>query len=131
MVMATTGLRRSNVEIVYDMLCLCRKGRFSRTAVMYGSNLSYAQFATYMTFLTERHFIASDGSGRLVITETGNDALRQMAGVVDLLSKLRSTEELERRASLPSPGPGLPHARRVRLRKQVENLLPPQASGHR
>lgn len=55
-----TGNRRSDLEVVADILRI--KG--SKTAIMYGANLSYAQTQEYLRLLAERGFIEVTDQGK-------------------------------------------------------------------
>lgn len=88
----TIGARRSSVEIISEILYLCRGGGITKTGIMYGSNLSYDQLVRYLALLSRHSFIERDFSGRFVLTEVGEGALRQIQGVMALLSELQTAD---------------------------------------
>ncbi|MBI2916535.1 MAG: hypothetical protein HYY01_00950 [Chloroflexi bacterium] len=88
----TIGARRSSVEIISEMLHLCRGNGITKTGIMYGSNLSYDQLVRYLALLCRHAFIEKDISGRFVLTEMGEGALRQIQGVMTLLSELQTVD---------------------------------------
>ncbi len=50
--------RRSNIEIISDIL---RLGRTGKTDILYGCDLSYYQLQKYLGFLVARGFLEVDG----------------------------------------------------------------------
>jgi predicted transcriptional regulator len=46
--------RRSNIEVIADML---RLGEAGKTEIMYSANMSYFQLQKYLAFLMQRGFI--------------------------------------------------------------------------
>jgi len=83
------------VEIISEILSLCRTSGITKTGIMYGSNLSYDQLVRYLSLLCRHRFIEKDVTGRFVLTDTGDGALRQIQGVMLLLSELQSVEGSE------------------------------------
>ena len=76
--------RRSDVEVIADMLRI----RGSKTAIMYGANLSYTQIQKYLGLLTERKFIES------VDKEKGRRHYRPTQRGRELLDLIEQLEEL-------------------------------------
>lgn len=83
------NMRRSNIEIIGDIL---RLGRTGKTDIMYGCDLSYYQLQKYLHFLTERGFLELDIRGnrkRYRPTVTGEqlldhiDKVRMLMGFVE------------------------------------------------
>jgi len=55
-VMITMNNRRSNIEIIADMLRVGENGA-GKTEIMYSVNMSYTQIQKYLSFLLSRGFI--------------------------------------------------------------------------
>lgn len=81
------GDRRSNLEVVADMLRI--KG--SKTAIMYGANLSYSQTQKYLHLLAERQFIelVVEGNGRPLYrpTQRGRKFLELIGDLEELITQ--------------------------------------------
>jgi predicted transcriptional regulator len=86
--MATSvlGSRRSNLEIVYDILALCDNGGVGKTAIMYGANLSYTMLRKYLSSLSSSHLIQMDSAGKLRTTPQGQQLLGEIQGVLRAIS---------------------------------------------
>jgi predicted transcriptional regulator len=70
------GKKRSNLDIVYDMLRVIQKasGKIRLTHLMYKANLSYAQMKKYLKELSDKGFILSERDGKneyISLTEKG------------------------------------------------------------
>lgn len=81
--------RRSNIEIIGEILSLKRAGK---TKIMYRVNMSSEQTATYLTFLENNGLIEKyESNGRLTYetTERGMNLLERIEG---LLKDLRPEE---------------------------------------
>lgn len=81
--------RRSAIEIIYDMLSVCRTGEANKTAVMYRSNLSHSQLMRYLVFLNDQGLVEKDRSGKYHLTSKGDQLLDQISEVLDVLSDLQ------------------------------------------
>ena len=87
------GGRRSAIEILFEMLSVCKEGGANKTAIMYLSNLSYDQLLRYLDFLNAHNLVLRDDrSGHFHITDRGQDTLNQVQGVIDLLRELQEEE---------------------------------------
>ena len=89
-----TGGRRSAIEIVREILSACNSGGARKTAIMYGSNLSYDQLCRYLALLSSRGLIEEEDHGHFRLTTRGQRTLRQVASVVRTLGEV--TQEPER-----------------------------------
>ena len=78
--------KRSDLEVVADILRI--KG--SKTAIMYGANLSYAQTQKYLGILTEREFLES------VVVRSGRREYHPTEKAQELLRMIETIEELVR-----------------------------------
>ena len=85
--------RRSNVEIIGDIL---RLGKSGKTAIMYDADLSYYQLQKYLQFLTGRGFLeqvpAPAPNKSFNPTDKGEQLLGQIDKVMGLLDP-KSTSE--------------------------------------
>ena len=82
------GHRRSNIEIIADIL---RLGQAGKTEIMYGANMSYCQLQKYLDFLMERGFIDRVNSENSIATyrttRKGSTLLRLIESVLAMLSQ--------------------------------------------
>ena len=78
--------RRSNIEVIADML---RLGEAGKTEIMYSANMSYAQLQKYLKFLLELELIDKVAVGNPVITyrvtEKGLRLLRSIDSILETL----------------------------------------------
>jgi predicted transcriptional regulator len=90
------GLRRSNIEIIAEMLKVGENGA-GKTRIMYGANMSYSQIQKYLGFLMNRGFIdrvkVGNPSVTYRVTESGLKLLESIRGVIDMLG-LEDQDEL-------------------------------------
>jgi predicted transcriptional regulator len=70
--------RRSNLEIVAEILKIARKGA-KKTRIVYGANMNFKMLDEYLEKLTKAGLIAhSEGNGSLIrTTEKGVEYLQQ------------------------------------------------------
>ena len=82
------NLRRSNIEIIADMLRVGENGA-GKTEIMYSANMSYAQIQKYLGFLLSHGFIHKVEVGNPVVTyqvtEKGGELLRNINTIVEIL----------------------------------------------
>jgi predicted transcriptional regulator len=77
---------RSRTDIIAMILRASLNGA-TKTRIMYGAYLSYAQVKEYLSFLLERDLIAyEEGSGLYRLTENGMKLLRVYEGISDMIS---------------------------------------------
>ncbi len=78
--------RRSNIEIVADML---RLGEAGKTEIMYSANMSYSQLQKYLKFLLQRGLIDKVTVGNPMVTyrvtDKGIELLRNIDSIIDML----------------------------------------------
>jgi predicted transcriptional regulator len=78
--------RRSNIEVIADML---RLGEAGKTEIMYSANMSYHQLQKYLTFMLQLGFITKVTVGNPVVTyrvtRKGLRLLRSIEGVLEIL----------------------------------------------
>jgi predicted transcriptional regulator len=82
--MATSvlGSRRSNLEVVYDILALCDNGGVGKTSIMYRANLSYKMLQRYLSSLSAHYLIQMDSAGKYQTTPQGQQVLGDINGVL-------------------------------------------------
>lgn len=78
--------RRSNIEIIADML---RLGEAGKTEMMYSVNMSYFQLTKYLNFLLERGLVDKIAVGNpsvtYRVTNKGLKLLRSIDGVLEMM----------------------------------------------
>ena len=83
--------RRSNIEVIADML---RLGEAGKTEIMYSANMSYAQLQKYLTFLLQLGLIDKVTVGNPVVTyRVTRKGLRLLKSIDSILEKLELREE--------------------------------------
>ena len=80
---------RNFVEIVRDILLACRKEAVGKTAIMYGSRLSFKQLQSYLPLLLAKNLIQEDVAGRFSITASGEKGLRTVTRASNFIQTLR------------------------------------------
>jgi len=80
--------RRSNIEIIADMLTVGENGA-GKTEIMYSANMSYNQIQKYLGFLMSQGFIDKVEVGNPVVTyqvtKSGLRLLRLITSVKEML----------------------------------------------
>jgi len=83
--------RRSNIEIIADML---RLGEAGKTEIMYSANMSYFQLQKYLKFLLELKLIDKVTVGNPVVTyRVTRKGLRLLRNIDSILQVLELGEE--------------------------------------
>jgi len=82
MAKALIGNRRSTFEIAHEILSVCDNGGTNKTAIMYGSNLSYRQLQWYLSLLSGQELIYRDDDGKFKLIAEGEKALGQISTVM-------------------------------------------------
>ena len=84
--------RRSNIEVIADML---RLGEAGKTEIMYSANMSYAQLQKYLKFLLQLGLIDKVTVGNPVVTYRVTDkGLRLLRSIDSILEILELKEKL-------------------------------------
>ena len=82
------NLRRSNIEIIADMLKVGENGA-GKTEIMYSANMSYSQIQKYLGFLLSHGFINKVEVGNPIVTyhvtDKGLGLLKNIDGIMDVL----------------------------------------------
>lgn len=77
---------RSRTDIIAMILRAAVNGA-TKTRIMYGAYLSYAQVKEYLSFLIGKNLIIyEEGTGLYKLTENGMKLLRTYEGISDLIS---------------------------------------------
>jgi predicted transcriptional regulator len=91
---ATVGQRRSNIEIIADMLRVGENGA-GKTEIMYTANMSYNQIQKYLEYLVTQGFInkvnIDDTMIAYQITETGLKLLKAIDTLLEMLESNRDS----------------------------------------
>ena len=78
--------RRSNIEVIADML---RLGEAGKTEIMYSANMSYSQLQKYLKFLLQLGLIDKVTVGNPVVTyrvtDKGLKLLRSIDSILEIL----------------------------------------------
>jgi predicted transcriptional regulator len=83
--------RRSNIEVIADML---RLGEAGKTEIMYSANMSYQQLQKYLTFMLQLGLITRVTVGNPVVTyRVTRKGLRLLRNIDSILEMLELTEE--------------------------------------
>ena len=84
--MNTMERRRSNIEVIADML---RLGEAGKTEIMYSANMSYFQLQKYLNFLLQLKLIDKVTVGNPVVTyrvtKKGLRLLKSIDGILEIL----------------------------------------------
>jgi predicted transcriptional regulator len=83
--------RRSNIEVIADML---RLGEAGKTEIMYSANMSYFQLKKYLKFLTERGLINEVTLGNPSVSyRVTQEGLKLLRNIDEILETLGLREE--------------------------------------
>jgi len=87
------GRRRSNIEIIGDMLRAGENGA-GKTHIMYSANMSYSQIQKYLHYLLNHGFIDKAKLGNTIVTYQVTETGLKLLQLIDNLSEmLRLSEE--------------------------------------
>ena len=85
---AAVGQRRSNIEIIADMLRVGENGA-GKTEIMYSANMSYSQIQKYLDYLVSQGFINKVNLDKTAVayqvTETGLKLLKAIDTLINML----------------------------------------------
>ena len=83
--------RRSNIEVIADML---RLGEAGKTEIMYSANMSYSQLQKYLHFLLQLGLINKVTVGNPIVTyRVTRKGLRLLRNIDSILEMLELVEE--------------------------------------
>ena len=84
----SVGQRRSNIEIIADMLRVGESGA-GKTEIMYSANMSYSQIQKYLGYLTAQGFIDKMKMGNpsvtYQVTDSGLKLLQLISSIKEML----------------------------------------------
>ncbi len=84
----TVSRRRSNIEIIADMLRVGANGA-GKTEIMYSANMSYSQIQKYLGFLISQGFIDKLETDNAVVTyqltDSGLKLLKTINNLIEML----------------------------------------------
>ena len=90
---ATVGQRRSNIEIIADMLRVGENGA-GKTEIMYTANMSYSQIQKYLDYLVNQGFINKVNMDNTMVayqvTDTGLKLLKAIDTLMEMLESTKS-----------------------------------------
>jgi predicted transcriptional regulator len=86
------GKRRSNIEIIADMLRVGENGA-GKTEIMYTANMSYSQIQKYLDYLVSQGFISRVNMDNTMVayqvTDTGLKLLKAIDTLMNMLEPAR------------------------------------------
>ena len=89
------GRRRSNIEIIADMLRVGESGA-GKTEIMYSANMSYSQIQKYLDYLVNQGFVNKVDMGNTLVayqvTESGLQLLKAIDSLMEMLGPGRDEE---------------------------------------
>ena len=86
------GRRRSNIEIIADMLRVGENGA-GKTEIMYTANMSYSQIQKYLDYLVNQGFVNKVNMDNTMIAYQVTDSgLKLLKAIDTLMEMLASTE---------------------------------------
>jgi len=90
----TVSRRRSNIEIIADMLRVGENGA-GKTEIMYSANMSYSQIQKYLEYLVNQGFISKvDLDNTMVayrVTDSGLKLLKAIDTLMEMLGQGRDS----------------------------------------
>jgi len=88
------GHRRSNIEIVADMLRVGANGA-GKTEIMYSANMSYSQIQRYLSFLISHGFIDRLEAGNPMVTYQVTDRGLSLLKSIDTVLEVLELQDIE------------------------------------
>jgi predicted transcriptional regulator len=89
---AAVGRRRSNIEIIADMLRVGENGA-GKTEIMYTANLSYHQIQKYLEYLVNQGFVNKVNMDNTMIAyQVTENGFRLLKAIDTLMQMLESTD---------------------------------------
>jgi len=80
----TVGQRRSNIEIIADMLRVGENGA-GKTEIMYTANMSYTQIQKYLEYLVNQGFVNKVNMDNTVVAYQVTDTGMKLLKAIDTL----------------------------------------------
>ena len=83
----TISRRRSNIEIIADMLRVVENGA-GKTEIMYSANMSYSQRQKYLDYLVNQGFITKVDMDNTMVAYQVTDSGLQLLKAIDTLMEM-------------------------------------------
>ncbi len=88
------GRRRSNIEIIADMLRVGENGA-GKTEIMYSANMSYSQIQKYLEYLVGQGFICKVKMDETMVAYQLTESGLKLLKAIDSLMAMLSPEKIE------------------------------------
>jgi predicted transcriptional regulator len=87
------GQRRSNIEIIADMLRVGENGA-GKTEIMYSANMSYSQIQKYLDYLVNQGFIDKVNMGNTMVAyQVTDNGMKLLKAIDTLMAMLEPNKE--------------------------------------
>ena len=83
----TVSRRRSNIEIIADMLRVGENGA-GKTEIMYSANMSYSQIQRYLDYLVNQGFISRVNMDNTMVAYQVTDSGLKLLKAIDTLMEM-------------------------------------------
>ncbi len=90
----TVGQRRSNIEIIADMLRVGENGA-GKTEIMYTANMSYSQIQKYLEYLVNQGFINKVNMDNTMVAYQVTDSGLKLLKAIDTLMEMLESANSE------------------------------------
>jgi predicted transcriptional regulator len=91
---AAVGNRRSNIEIIADMLRIGENGA-GKTEIMYSANMSYSQIQKYLDYLVNQGFVNKVNMDNTMVAYQVTDNGLKLLRAIDSLMAMLETDRGE------------------------------------
>ncbi|HUT68112.1 MAG TPA: winged helix-turn-helix domain-containing protein [Dehalococcoidales bacterium] len=91
---ATVGRRRSNIQIIADMLRVGENGA-GKTEIMYTANMSYSQIQKYLDYLVNQGFINKVNMDNTMVAYQVTDSGLKLLKAIDTLMEMLESANSE------------------------------------
>ncbi len=92
---STVGRRRSNIEIIADMLRVGENGA-GKTEIMYTANMSYSQIQKYLEYLVNQGFVNKvNMDNTLVAYQVTDSGFKLLKAIDTLMAMLENKDHQE------------------------------------
>jgi predicted transcriptional regulator len=92
--MSTINHRRSNIEIIADMLRVGINGA-GKTEIMYSANMSYTQIQKYLAFLINNGFVDKVKIGNPSVAYQVTEKGERLLTSIDTIAEMLGFKEIE------------------------------------
>ena len=91
---AAVGRRRSNIEIIADMLRVGENGA-GKTEIMYTANMSYSQIQKYLEYLVNQGFVNKVNMDNTMVAYQVTDSGFKLLKTIDTLMEMLESSDSE------------------------------------